>query len=314
VSDTVPPYRPLPSDLPPSALDRLAKIQSSGIWGPLPSDEFAAIRVTGFEPVGQVYGSAVYDIDYSGGPGCAAEGIRYARGPYQPRAYAAASRQGLYSSFGPLVDTLCKARRKAIGRMAKECALLGGHGVVAVRLTTGRYPVGEVKFEATGIAVRAPAAPPLRQPFTSDLSGQEFAKLVMRGWMAAGLVLGISIEARHDNWTTNAQTRWRAGNTEVDGYTKLFNGTRACARTELAKDAQRLGAEGIVIADMEMRVWERECEDIIRGRDHVVEATMVGTAIVRFSRSAEGPVPAAVPIMSLDPQRRHAPRTRAAAT
>jgi len=37
---------------------------------------------------------------------------------------------------------------------------------------------------------------------------------------------------------------------------------------------------------------------------------MVGTAIVRFSRSADSSVPAVLPIMSLDPQRRHAARTR----
>ena len=298
--NAMPPNAVLPSDLPPSAIARLAKIQSSGIWGPLTSDEFAAIRATGFEPVGQVFGTAVYAIDYTGGPGCAAKGIGYGKGPYQPRTYP--SRPGLYFSFRPLIDTLYRARRKAIGRMTEECAVLGGHGVVAVRLTIDEFPDGGVKFEAAGIAVRAPAAPPLRQPFTSDLSGQEFAKLVMKGWMPAGLVLGISIEARHDDPMTRAQNLQEAGNTEVDGYTKLVNRARTSARTELAKDAKRLGAEGVVIASMEMRAWEREC-------DHAVEATMTGTAIARFSRSADNSAPAVLPIMSLDPQRRHAART-----
>ena len=35
--------------------------------------------------------------------------------------------------------------------------------------------------------------------------------------MPAGLALGISIAARHDDWLTVGQTRWGAGNAEVTG-------------------------------------------------------------------------------------------------
>ena len=43
----------------------------------------------------------------------------------------------------------------------------------------------------------------------------------MKGWVPAGLVLGISIGSRHDDWLTVGQTRWGAGNAEVVGYTEL---------------------------------------------------------------------------------------------
>ena len=86
--------------------------------------------------------------------------------------------------------------------MVEECTALGGHGVVGVRLTIGGFPSGGLEFKAIGTAVHAPGAPPLRHPFTSDLTGQDFAKLIMKGWMPAGLVLGISIAARHDDWQT----------------------------------------------------------------------------------------------------------------
>jgi len=33
-----------------------------------------------------------------------------------------------------------QARQTAIDRMTAECAALGGHGVVGVRLSRGRYP------------------------------------------------------------------------------------------------------------------------------------------------------------------------------
>jgi len=49
----------------------MAEIRRSGTWGSaLTSDEFAAIRSVGFEPVGQVLGACVYSIGYTGGYAC----------------------------------------------------------------------------------------------------------------------------------------------------------------------------------------------------------------------------------------------------
>ena len=146
--------------------------------------------------------------------------------------------------------------------------------------------------------------------FTSDLSGQDFAKLFMDGWMPAGLVLGISVGARHDDWLTVTQTRWGAGNAEVVGYTELVNDARHDARQQLERDVRRLGGEGVVIADMEMRVRERECPVSEGRRDHIVEATTIGTAIARFAHSEQQHSRPTLAIMSLDPQRRQAARIR----
>jgi len=130
----------------------------------------------------------------------------------------------------------------------------------------------------------------------------------MKGWMPAGLVLGISIAARHDDWRTRGQTRWGAGNAEVDGFTELVNDARHDARQQLAADVKRIGGEGVVIADMDLRVRERECPQQEGGRDHIAEATNIGTAIVRFSTHHERRGPSSLAIMSLDPQRRQAAR------
>src|SRR5215469_1178829 len=288
----------------------MAEIRSSGTWGSaVTSDEFAAIRSVGFDTVGQVLGAAVYNIGYRGGYGCPGAWGNYGYGLSWGRgARTQVSSRGGYGSFGPLVNTMYEARRAAIGRMVTECAELGGHGVVGVRLTIGGFPAGGLEFKAIGTAVRAPGAPPLRHPFTSDLSGQDFAKLVMRGWMPAGLVLGISIAARHDDWLTRGQTRWGAGNAEVTAYTELVNDARHDARTQLSADVKRLGGQGVVVAGMDLRVRERECPAQEGGRDHVIEATNIGTAIVRFSDQSERTGPAPLAIMSLDPQRRQAAR------
>jgi uncharacterized protein YbjQ (UPF0145 family) len=288
----------------------MAEIRRSGTWGSaLSPDEFAAIRSVGFDSAGQVLGAAVYNVGYTGGYGCPGgwSSYGYGTGPARTPGTQVSSRGG-YGSFGPLVQTMYEARRTAIGRMIAECAELGGHGVVGVRLSIGPFPAGGLEFKAIGTAVRAPGAPPLRQPFTSDLSGQDFAKLVMKGWMPAGLVLGISIGARHDDWLTVGQTRWGSGNAEVTGYTELVNDARHDARTQLKADVKRIGAQGVVVAEMEFRVRERECPAQEGRRDHIVEAINIGTAIVRFNSHSERDGPSPLAIMSLDPQRRQAAR------
>jgi hypothetical protein len=83
------------------------------------------------------------------------------------------------------------------------------------------------------------------------------------------------------------------------------------SRKQLEADVKRIGAEGVVIADMDMRVRERECPVQEGRRDHIVEATVIGTGITRFSRSAEAPAGGrTLAIMSLDPQRRQAARIK----
>ena len=120
----------------------------------------------------------------------------------------------------------------------------------------------------------------------------------------SGLALGISIGSRHDDWMTVGQTRWGSGNAEVTGWTELVNEARHDSRQELERDVRRLGAEGVVIAAMQLRVSQRNCPVTVGCRDHLVEATLIGTAIARFSRATPGHAGPALAVMSLDPQRR----------
>jgi len=298
-------------ELPPAAESRMAEIRRSGTWGSaLSSDEFTAIKAVGFEPVGQVLGAAVYNIGYSGGYGCpgAWAGFGGYAGPYQ--SVTTVSGTGMMGSFGPMVQMLYQARRQAIGRMTAECEELGGHGVVGVLLTIGSFPAGGLEFKAIGTAVRAPGGVPLKRPFTSDLSGQDFAKLIMAGWVPAGLALGISIGARHDDWLTINQTRWGSGNSEVSGYTDLVNQTRHDARSQMERDVARLGASGVVVRTMDLRIRERECPMQEHRRDHIAEATIIGTAIAQFDRRRVERGENSLAILSLDPQRRQAARVK----
>jgi hypothetical protein len=81
------------------------------------------------------------------------------------------------------------------------------------------------------------------------------------------------------------------------------------ARVELTADVARIGAEGVVVSAIDLRVHDRECSSQQYTRDHFAEVTIIGTAIARFS---SGAVVAAgnLAILSLDPQRRQAARVR----
>jgi uncharacterized protein YbjQ (UPF0145 family) len=304
---------PPPAALPPAALARMAEIRQSGTWGSaLSTHEFAAIRSVGFEPVGQVLGAAIYNIGFAGGYSCPTFGIKGAEGlrdfnrshGYAPiESYTQVSASGSTVAYGPLVKALLEARSRAIARMVAECQALGGHGVVGISLTIERTKAG-LEFMAIGTAVRAQGAVPLAEPFTSGLSGQEFAKLLMSGTVPVGLVVGISIGVRHDDLLRPGQARWMIGNIEVPGYTDLVNRTRRSARMELLADVGRVGGEGVVVHRNELNIGEQECRGQERRLDYRAEVTLVGTAIAEFApdrRTAERP---SLAILSMDQERR----------
>ena len=281
----------------------MQEIRRSGTWGSsLTSDEFAAIRSVGFEPVGQVLGAAVYNIGYTGGYNCPGAWGSWGYG-IPARTVTQVSSQGGFGSFAPLVKTMYDARHKAIDRMTAECVALGGHGIVGVRLSSGStFAFGELEFTAMGTAVRAAVAAEPPAPFTSDLSGQDFARLVTAGWVPVGLALGIAIGSWHDDLSVTRQARPWSGNAEMAGWTELVNQTRRDARRRLDQDVRRLGAEGVVTADMRMRVRQRDCPATVGRRDHIVEVLLTGTAIVGFA-GADRPIGPALAIMPVGPWR-----------
>ena len=282
----------------------VAGARSGGTWGSvLSSQEFAAIGGVGFAPVGQVFGAAVYAAGSASGYACpgapgSSGGGAPPVGPAVP--VQARSDPGV---FGPLVEAMYQARRVAVDRMTAECAGLGGHGVVGVDLSSGSFFLGGLEFTAIGTAVRATGAAGLRVPFTSALSGQDFARLITAGWAPAGLVLGIAIGSRHDDRTTTRQARPWSGNAEMAGWTELVNQTRQDARRRLEQDVRRLGAEGVVTADMRLRVRARDCPAAVGRRDHIVEVTLIGTAIASFSRAGHRPAGPPLAVMPLGPRR-----------
>lgn len=280
--------------LPPVAAARVAEGRSSGTWSSaLSTGEFAAIRSVGFEPVGQVMGSAVYHVGrsgrYWGYHACLYDGAGWLGGR-SGTAGIALSGNGAPSAG--LVQVLDSARRTALGRMSAECAALGGDGVVAAQLTMAPFPAAAncLEFKVIGTAVRAagPVRPP--RPFTSHLDGQGFAKLVTAGWVPVALLVGMSIGVRHDDYRTRRQT-YSWSNQEMDGWTALVHHVRADARAQLSRQGAECG-DGVILAGNDLRVWEERCLRSGQNNeqtDHIAESTLVGTAIARFATAPTAP-------------------------
>jgi cyanate lyase len=286
---------------PPSAGAAAAAARPGGTWGSaLTCQEFAAISGVGFSAVGQVFGAAVYAAGSASGASCPGPGP--SRGEVHARPAVPAPGRGDPGTFGPLVEAMYQARHAAVDRMTAECAALGGHGVVGVRLSRGSFLLGGLEFTAVGTAVRAAGAARLRAPFTSDLSGQDFARLITAGWVPAGLALGIAIRSWHDDRAVTRQARPWSGNAEMAGWTELVNQSRRDARCRLEQDVRRLGAEGVVLAGMQTRVRQRDCPVTVGRRDHIAEVTLIGTAIARFSPADHRRASPALTVMPLGPR------------
>jgi uncharacterized protein YbjQ (UPF0145 family) len=255
--------------------------------------DFAAISSVGFEPVGQVFGAAVYYLSTvlgAGCPGTSADSLlRSGTAVHGIAGPAAKVARGLY-----------QGRRTAIDRMTGRCAELGGHGIVGAALRIREIPpegrtAGAIEFTVIGTAVRARRCPPLRRPFASDLSGPDFAALIMAGWVPAGIALGISVAGLHDDVTTTSSGPWRTGNAEVPAYTALLVRARQDARRRLEHGLRGAGADGVVVSAVTVRVRSDPCHAHPGGTDYFAQAVITGTAVARFA----GPPTTAPPALAV---------------
>jgi uncharacterized protein YbjQ (UPF0145 family) len=271
----------------------MAALGRSGTWDSvLSTGGFAAIRSVGFEPVGQVFGAAVYYLSATAGVGCPGTAVRHpprvASSEAPGRSPVTVAGQGVPGPAARIARALYAGRRTAIDRMTGECADLGGHGIVGAALQVREIPAdsltaGAVEFKVIGTAVRASGCPRLASPFATDLSGPDFARLVMAGWAPAGIALGISVSALHDYLLTTSSGPWGTGNAEVPDYTDLMLQVRQDARRRLEQAVRGLGADGVVVSAMTVHVRSDACQAHPGGTDHFAEAVITGTAVARFA-------------------------------
>jgi uncharacterized protein YbjQ (UPF0145 family) len=288
------------SGLPPAAAARMQRASSSPLATSMLSVPSAlGIQSVGFDPVGEVMGCVVVQLGWQGYGGCGvwAGSSGYGYGASAP---VISSRSAGYGGFGGYVGALTNGYRTALGRLVTEARALGADGVVGVKLTAGELAgTGNREFVAIGTAIRGRCDSRPQYPFTTELPGTDVAKLLLSGWTPVALQVGIEVAIRHDDWRTQSQAGSRFFNTanvEVAGYTDLVQQTRALAREHLRAEIARVGADGGVVSDLSLRIWELEPAE--NHRDHVAEAMITGTAIARF-RPSRRAVPSPLTILPL---------------
>ena len=228
--------------LPLNAVDRLSEQAKRAREGKpfftsdLSPNELLLTMQCGFEPLGQVMGSCIYQVGWQFGP-----------------QWGSAS-----GELQVLSDSQIEARNLAFSRLRQEAKLLGGDGVVGVRFSRQESNFGNatIEFMAVGTAVRRVGAPPLApgaEPFVSNLSGQDHWLLRQRGYAPLGFVFGTCAWFQFPDWLSrNALMSW--SNAELGSLTQGLYTAREIAMTRLESETRRLHATGVVGVTFESHV------------------------------------------------------------
>jgi uncharacterized protein YbjQ (UPF0145 family) len=246
--------------VPDDAMRRLAQMRpgqpTSLFTSDLSVNEFLLVREAGFRPLGLVLGSSIYHV-----------GIQFGRWSQN-------------RELDQLSQAMYHARELAMTRMEAEADALGADGIVGVRLDIEFKEFGSdlAEFIAIGTAVKADAPPDSggtwrnrhNQPFTSDLSGQDFWTLIQAGYAPLGMTMGTCV------YHIAHQKFWQAmgnigQNVEIPQYTEALYDARELAMSRMQAEAEQLGAEGIVGVQM--------LSNTHRWGGHTTEFFAIGTAV-----------------------------------
>jgi uncharacterized protein YbjQ (UPF0145 family) len=241
-----------------SRLAHTAGAEKDGVFtSDLSVSEYALLGEAGFEPLGFVVGSSIYHV-----------GLQIGR--WSQNAELQTLTQAMYS-----------ARELAMARMRAEADHLGADGIVGVSLRLQMYAWGQevLEFVATGTAVRALAGTgahraPDGRAFTSDLSGQDFFRLLASGAVPVAFVLGTCVY--HIAHQSAMQSLRQAGrNQEMIQFTQGVYEARELALVRMQTEASQAQASGIVGVNVAVsnHVWG----------EHATEFLATGTAIRRLS-------------------------------
>ena len=100
--------------------------------------------------------------------------------------------------------------------------------------------------------------------------------------------MGIAVTGLHDELVTTSSGPWGTGNAEVPAYTALVARVRQDARRHLERAVRGVGADGVVVSAMTLRVRGDACRAHPGGSDYFAEAVTTGTLVARFISPGTG--------------------------
>jgi uncharacterized protein YbjQ (UPF0145 family) len=262
---------------PQAADSRLAQTAGASPAGVFTSDlsvsEYVLLGEAGFEPLGFVVGSSIYHVGLQVG------------------------RWSQNQELQVLTQAMYNARELAMARMRSEADHLGADGIVGVQLRMQMYAWGQgcLEFVATGTAVRHLAGvgthlAPDGRAFTSDLSAQDFFRLLAAGAVPVAFVLGTCVY--HIAHQSVMQSLRQAGqNQEMIQFTQGVYEARELALARMQAEATQAQSSGIVGVTVEVKnhVWG----------EHATEFLATGTAIRRLAEEHRLPETSPKPTFTL---------------
>jgi uncharacterized protein YbjQ (UPF0145 family) len=262
---------------PQAASGRLAKTAGADPAGVFTSDlsvsEYVLLGEAGFEPLGFVIGSSIYHVGLQVG------------------------RWNQNQELQVLTQAMYNARELAMARMRAEADHLGADGIVGVNLRMQMYAWGQscLEFVAAGTAVRHPAGngaqrAPDGGAFTSDLSAQDFFRLLAAGAVPVAFVLGTCVY--HIAHQSVMQSLRQTGqNQEMMQFTQGVYEARELALARMQAEAAAARSSGIVGVTVEVKnhVWG----------EHATEFLATGTAVRRLADEHKLPETSPKPTFTL---------------
>ena len=273
-----------PSDLPVHARERLEGMKKTHFFtSDLSVNEFLLVKQAGFEPLGLVMGSSIYNISSRPPQNL---------GQYEPG-----------RELGEVTQALYHARELAMTRMEEEADELGGDGIIGVRMDVNLHAWGQnvAEFIAVGTAVRHAGGESFRnaqdKPFQSGLSGQDFWTLLRSGYRPVGFVMGNCVYyVRPEALIVPNDAR----NGELSPYTHCLYDARELAMERLQAEAEEVRATGIVGVEIEEKqhTWGTGGQfaggNAAKLYGETIEFFVFGTAVVPADSGQPMPVPTMV--------------------
>jgi uncharacterized protein YbjQ (UPF0145 family) len=260
-----------------AAESRLAQTAGASPSGVFTSDlsvsEYVLLGEAGFEPLGFVVGSSIYHV-----------GLQIAR-------------WGRNQELQVLTQAMYNARECAMARMRAEADHLAADGIVGVQLRMQMYSWGQncLEFVATGTAVRHLAGQrahlaPDGRAFTSDLSAQDFYRLLAADAVPVAFVLGTCVyHIAHRSVLQSLRQAYQ--NQEMMQFTQGVYEARELALARMQAEAAQAQSSGIVGVTVEVKnhVWG----------EHATEFLATGTAVRRLSAEHKLPETSPKPTFTL---------------
>lgn len=225
--------------IPQEASRRLRELGDAGAFSSdLSVADFALCDRLGLKPLSQVMGTSVYQIGY------------------QAPLWGA---QAEMSELSTISAAWNEARDRAFARLAQEAQSVKASAVVGVNVgsSVGDWAQGSgsgaVQYLVTGTAVARPdggsGRDDRRTPVLTELSVADYAKLVAAGIEPVGIVAWTSVFFVSLTYIRAEQPLFSGAtyqNFEYREVTECFYSARERVTAQLGRQAQALGASGIV--------------------------------------------------------------------